>query len=64
MPGPSEVFGGAKVHGNQQSLDIRSMVDLYSLEGFELPGSPRNLVWLRSQGLIVGDHLIEIGRHI
>ena len=40
------------------------MVDLDPLEGLELPRLPRNLVWLRGQGLVVSDHLLETGRHI
>ena len=64
VPGPGEVFGGSKVHGYQQPLDLWAMVDLDPLEGLELPRPPRNLVWLCGQGLVVSDHLLETGRHI
>ena len=64
VPRPGEVLSGAKVHGDQQPLYLRAMVDLDPLEGLELTFSLRNLVWLRGQDLKVGYHLLETGRHI
>ena len=64
MPRSCEVFCGSKVHRDQQPLNLWAVVDLDPLEGFELPRLPRNLVWLRGQGLVVSDHLLETERHI
>ena len=63
MSGLGEVISRSKVHGDQESLELWAMIDLDSLERFELLFPPLNFVWFRCQNFIVSDHLLKAGCH-